>query len=165
MDNFIFYNPTRLIFGKDMIARLSQEIPADKRIMITFGGGSVKTNGVYEQVTQALEGRDYTEFWGIESNPDISTLKKAIELGKEKNIDFLLAVGGGSVIDGTKLIAAGILYDGDAWELVKKGNAQYTIPLGTVLTIPATGSEMNNGAVISCRETHEKYPFFSHHPV
>ena len=154
MDNFIFHNPTRLIFGKGMIAQLSQQIPADKRIMITFGGGSVKTNGVYEQVIQALEGRDYTEFWGIESNPDISTLKKAIESGKEKNIDFLLAVGGGSVIDGTKLISAGIPYDGDAWELVKKGSAQNTIPLGTVLTIPATGSEMNNGAVISCRESH-----------
>ena len=165
MDNFIFHNPTRLIFGKGMIAQLSQQIPADKRIMITFGGGSVKTNGVYEQVIQALEGRDYTEFWGIESNPDISTLKKAIESGKEKNIDFLLAVGGGSVIDGTKLISAGIPYNGDAWELVKKGSAQNTIPLGTVLTIPATGSEMNNGAVISCRETHEKYPFFSSHPV
>ena len=164
MDNFIFHNPTRLIFGKGMIAQLSQQIPADKRIMITFGGGSVKTNGVYEQVIQALEGRDYTEFWGIESNPDISTLKKAIESGKEKNIDFLLAVGGGSVIDGTKLISAGIPYNGDAWELVKKGSAQNTIPLGTVLTIPATGSEMNNGAVISCRETHEKYPFFSSYP-
>ena len=159
MDNFIFHNPTRLIFGKGMIAQLSQQIPADKRIMITFGGGSVKTNGVYEQVIQALEGRDYTEFWGIESNPDISTLKKAIESGKEKNIDFLLAVGGGSVIDGTKLISAGIPYDGDAWELVKKGSAQNTIPLGTMLTIPATGSEMNNGAVISCRETHENIHF------
>ena len=160
MDNFIFHNPTRLIFGKGMIAQLSQQIPADKRIMITFGGGSVKTNGVYEQVIQALEGRDYTEFWGIESNPDISTLKKAIESGKEKTLTSCWAVGGGSVIDGTKLISAGIPYDGDAWELVKKGSAQNTIPLGTVLTIPATGSEMNNGAVISCRETHEKISIF-----
>lgn len=165
MNNFIFYNPTRLIFGEGMIAELPKQIPADKRIMITFGGGSVKANGVYEQVIKALEGRDYTEFWGIESNPDISTLKKAIELGKEKKIDFLLAVGGGSVIDGTKLISAGILYDGDAWDLVKKGGATETIPLGTVLTIPATGSEMNNGGVISRRETHEKYPFFANHPV
>lgn len=165
MDNFIFYNPTRLLFGKGMIAQLTRQIPADKRIMITFGGGSVKTNGVYEQVIQALEGYDYTEFWGIESNPDIATLKEAIALGKEKNIDFLLAVGGGSVIDGTKLISAGILYDGDAWDLVKKGSARATIPMGTVLTIPATGSEMNNGAVISRRETHEKYPFYAAHPV
>ena len=165
MNNFIFYNPTRLLFGKGMINQLTQQIPADKRIMITFGGGSVKTNGVYEQVTQALEGRDYTEFWGIEANPDIDTLKKAIAIGKEKNIDFLLAVGGGSVIDGTKLISAGIPYEGDAWELVKKGSSQVTIPLGTVLTIPATGSEMNNGAVISRRETHEKYPFYADYPV
>ena len=165
MNNFIFYNPTRLLFGKGMINQLTQQIPADKRIMITFGGGSVKTNGVYEQVTQALEGRDYTEFWGIEANPDIDTLKKAIAIGKEKNIDFLLAVGGGSVIDGTKLISAGIPYEGDAWELVKKGSSQVTIPLGTVLTIPATGSEMNNGAVISRRETHEKYPFYANYPL
>lgn len=165
MDNFIFYNPTRLIFGQGTIAQLAEQIPADKRIMITFGGGSVKQNGVYEQVTQALAGRTYIEFWGIESNPDIATLKKAIALGKENRIDFLLAVGGGSVIDGTKLISAGILYDGDAWELVKQGGANQTIPLGTVLTLPATGSEMNSGAVISCRETHEKYPFYAHFPV
>lgn len=165
MDNFIFYNPTRLIFGQGTIAQLAEQIPADKRIMITFGGGSVKQNGVYEQVTQALAGRTYIEFWGIESNPDIATLKKAIALGKENRIDFLLAVGGGSVIDGTKLISAGILYDGDAWELVKQGRVNQTIPLGTVLTLPATGSEMNSGAVISCRETHEKYPFYAHFPV
>lgn len=165
MDNFIFYNPTRLIFGQGTIAQLAEQIPADKRIMITFGGGSVKQNGVYEQVTQALAGRTYIEFWGIESNPDIATLKKAIALGKENRIDFLLAVGGGSVIDGTKLISAGILYDGDAWELVKQGGSNQTIPLGTVLTLPATGSEMNSGAVISCRETHEKYPFYAHFPV
>lgn len=165
MNNFIFYNPTRLLFGEGMIAQLPRQIPAGKRIMVTFGGGSVKTNGVYEQVAKALEGRDYTEFWGIESNPDVDTLKKAIAIGKEKGIDFLLAVGGGSVIDGTKLIAAGIRYEGDAWELVKKGSSRDTVPLGTVLTIPATGSEMNNGAVISRRETHEKYAFYANHPV
>lgn len=132
--------------------------------MVTFGGGSVRKNGVYGQVKQALEKYDTVEFWGIEPNPSIETLRKAIALGKEEKVNFLLAVGGGSVIDGTKLIAAGILYDGDAWELVKKGVAQYTLPLGTVLTIPATGSEMNNGAVISCHETKEKYPFFSSFP-
>lgn len=106
----------------------------------------------------ALAGRDTVEFWGIEPNPSIETLREAIALGKEREVDFLLAVGGGSVIDGTKLIAAGLLYDGDAWELVRKGASQRTVPLGTVLTIPATGSEMNNGAVISRRETKEKYP-------
>lgn len=165
MNNFIFQNPTRLIFGQGMISRLSEEIPADKNIMVTFGGGSVKANGVYDQVTEALRGREITEFWGIESNPSVETLKKAIELGKSKNIDFLLAVGGGSVLDGTKLISAGILYDGDAWDLVKKGNETHTIPMGTVLTIPATGSEMNRGAVISRKETQEKYAFYSNYPV
>lgn len=165
MNNFIFQNPTRLIFGKGMIAQLSKEIPADKKIMVTFGGGSVKQNGVYEQVMYALEGRQVIEFWGIEANPSVDTLRKAIALGKEKGIDFLLAVGGGSVLDGTKLIAAGLLYDGDAWDLVLKGGAKSSVPMGTVLTLPATGSEMNNGAVISRYETQEKYPFWGDFPV
>ncbi len=165
MNNFIFQNPTRLIFGKGMIAELAKAIPADKKIMITFGGGSVKKNGVYEQVRKAVQGRDYIEFWGIEPNPAIETLRKAIALGKEHNIGFLLAVGGGSVLDGTKLISAGLKYDGDAWELVKKGVYHDTVPMGSVLTLPATGSEMNNGAVISCHETREKYPFYSNYPV
>lgn len=165
MNNFNFYNPTRLLFGEGMIAQLTEQIPADRRILVIFGGGSVKTNGVYDQVMKALEGRDFIEFWGIESNPDIDTLKKAISLGKEKQVNFLLAVGGGSVIDGTKLIAAGLCYEGDAWDLVVRGHATETVPLGTVLTLPATGSEMNNGAVISRRSTHEKYPFYAKHPV
>ena len=165
MENFIFQNPTKLVFGKGTIARLGELIPAGKRVMVTFGGGSVKRNGVYDQVVAALEGRDLVEFWGIEPNPSIETLREAIALGKEREVDFLLAVGGGSVIDGTKLIAAGLLYDGDAWELVRKGASQRTVPLGTVLTIPATGSEMNNGAVISRRETKEKYPFYGNYPL
>lgn len=165
MNNFIFQNPTRLIFGKGMIAELGKAIPAGKKIMVTFGGGSVKQNGVYEQVKKALEGHSYIEFWGIEPNPAIETLRKAIALGKENQTDFLLAVGGGSVIDGTKLIAAGLNYDGDAWELVKRGSYTNTVPLGTVLTLPATGSEMNNGAVISSRESKEKYPFYGSYPV
>lgn len=165
MNNFIFQNPTRLIFGKGMIAELAKVLPADKKIMITFGGGSVKKNGVYEQVRKAVQGREYIEFWGIEPNPAIETLRKAIALGKEHNIGFLLAVGGGSVLDGTKLISAGLKYDGDAWELVKKGVYHDTVPMGSVLTLPATGSEMNNGAVISCHETREKYPFYSNYPV
>ncbi len=164
LNNFSFRNPTKLIMGKGMIAQLSTEIPSDKKVMITFGGGSVKKNGVYEQVKDALKNHDTVEFWGIEPNPKIETLRKAIELGKEEKIDFLLAVGGGSVIDGTKLISAGLLYDGDAWDLVKKGSVTETVPLGTVLTIPATGSEMNNGAVISCLETKEKFDFFSNEP-
>lgn len=165
MNNFSFQNPTKLIMGKGTIARLSDEIPAGKKVMITFGGGSVKKNGVYDQVKAALKDYQTVEFWGIEPNPAIETLRKAIALGKEENVDFLLAVGGGSVIDGTKLISAGLLYEGDAWELVQKGSARHTVPLATVLTLPATGSEMNNGAVISCRETQEKYPFYANFPV
>ncbi len=165
MNNFTFHNPTKLIMGRGTIARLSTEIPADKKIMITFGGGSVKKNGVYDQVKQALKAHNTIEFWGIEPNPSIETLRKAIALGKEEKVDFLLAVGGGSVIDGTKLISAGLLYDGDAWDLVMKGNETHTIPLATVLTLPATGSEMNSGAVISRHETKEKYPFYSNFPV
>lgn len=166
MNNFTFYNPTRLLFGEGMIAQLAKHIPAGKSIMVTFGGGSVKENGVYEQVIDALQGHNYIEFWGIESNPDVATLRKAVALGKEKKVDFLLAVGGGSVLDGTKLIAAAIPYEGDAWELVLAGKPLAdVIPLATVLTIPATGSEMNNGAVISNRELGVKYPFFSQFPL
>lgn len=166
MENFTFQNPTKLIMGRGMIATLCKEISSNKRIMITFGGGSVKNNGVYNQVKDALKSHFTIEFWGIEPNPAIETLRKAIVLGKENKIDFLLAVGGGSVIDGTKLISAGLLYDGDPWELVvSQRSVSHTVPLATVLTLPATGSEMNNGAVISRRETKEKFPFFSNFPL
>lgn len=165
MNNFTYHNPTKLVFGKGMISRLTKLIPAGKRIMITFGGGSVRRNGVYDQVVAALEGREWVEFWGIEPNPSVETVREAIALGREHDVDFLLAVGGGSVIDGTKLIAAGLLYDGDPWEIVRKGQAGKTVPLGTVLTMSATGSEMNSGAVISCHESKEKYAFYGDYPV
>lgn len=165
MNNFIYQNPTKLVFGKGSIAKLAQLVPADKRIMLTFGGGSVRKNGVYDQVVKALEGRDRVEFWGIEPNPSVETLREAIALGRENKVDFLLAVGGGSVIDGTKLIAAGLCYGGDPWDIVLRGRAAETVPLGTVLTLPATGSEMNNGAVISRLETKEKYPFHGNYPL
>ena len=165
MNNFIYHNPTKLVFGKGQIARLGKLIPADKKIMITFGGGSVRRNGVYDQVVKALEGRDWVEFWGIEPNPSVETVREAVALGRENGSDFLLAVGGGSVIDGTKLIAAGLLYDGDPWDIVLKGQADKTVPLGTVLTMSATGSEMNNGSVISCHETKEKFPFNGDYPL
>lgn len=165
MNNFTFQNPVKLIMGKGTIAELANEIPAGKRVMLTFGGGSVKKNNVYNQVVEALKDFYTVEFWGIEANPTIQTLRKAIAQGKEEKIDFLVAVGGGSVIDGTKLISAGLLYDGDAWDLVRKGQDSNTIPLATVLTLPATGSEMNEGAVISNTETKEKFSFFSNFPV
>ena len=135
MNNFVYHNPTKLVFGKGQIAQLAKLIPAGKKIMITFGGGSVRRNGIYDQVVKALEGRDWVEFWGIEPNPSVETVREAIALGREHGSEFLLAVGGGSVIDGTKLIAAGLLYDGDPWEIVLKGQADKTVPLGTVLTL------------------------------
>lgn len=168
MENFIFRNPTKLIFGKGMIARLSKEIPEGKKIMVTFGGGSVKKNGVYDQVVEALRGRDYIEFWGIEPNPKVETLRKAIEICRKEGVDFLLSVGGGSVLDGTKLIAAAVRYDGDAWDLVlDNSRIGEILPFGDVMTLPATASEMNRNAVISSIETKEKfgmkvdYPRFS----
>lgn len=164
MKNFIFQNPTRLLFGKGMVAKLPSQISKDKRILVTFGGGSVNRNGVYDQVAKALEGYEYYEFWGIEANPTVETLREAIALGKEKKVDYLLAVGGGSVVDGTKLIAMGLLYDGDAWDLVLRGGGFPYVPMGVVLTVPATGSEMNNGSVISRSETKEKYPFHNSYP-
>ena len=164
MNNFIFQNTTKLVFGKGQIAKLKDLIPAEKKIMLTFGGGSVKRNGIHEQVTAALKGHYFIEFWGIEPNPTVETLRKAIAEGKEKGIDFLLAVGGGSVLDGTKLVAAGICYDGDAWDIVLKGQADDSIPFGSVMTLPATGSEMNTTGVISRQETQEKYGFNNRYP-
>ena len=162
MKNFIYQNPTKLVFGKGQIAQLPQLIPAGKKVMITFGGGSVKSNGVYDQVKTALKDFDTVEFWGIEPNPKVETLRKAIELGKEKGIDFLLAVGGGSVLDGTKLISAALaMPDKEAWEIVLSGYAPVNTPYASVMTLPATGSEMNRGSVISRKETKEKYAFYS----
>lgn len=166
MNNFIFQNTVKLIMGKGMIAELANQIPADSNIMLTFGGGSVKKNGVYDQVVKALKDFKCVEFWGIEPNPSVETLRKAIALGKKEKVDYLVAVGGGSVIDGTKLISAGIVSDKDAWDIVTSGKViKETLPLGTVLTLPATGSEMNTGAVISCKETEEKFAFYSNYPV
>lgn len=158
MYNFKFQNPTKLIFGKGMIAELAKEIPLDRNILITFGGGSVRNNGVYDQVKKALANHRTEEFWGIEPNPKYETLMQAVKLGREKKIDFILAVGGGSVVDGSKFIAAAIPYEGDEpWDLVSKHvRVGTTVPLATVITLPATGSEMNCGAVISRKSTMEK---------
>lgn len=164
MNNFIFQNPTQLVFGRGQIAKLAELVPTDKKVMITFGGGSVAKNGIYAQVIKALMNHNYVEFWGIEPNPKVETLRKAIAICKEQNVEFLLAVGGGSVLDGTKLIAAGAPYEGDAWEIVLRGQAQNSIPFASVMTLPATGSEMNTAAVISCEETQEKYCFVGKYP-
>jgi NADP-dependent alcohol dehydrogenase len=165
MKNFEFYNPTRIIFGEGTIARLSDQIPQDATVLLCYGGGSIKHNGVYDQVMTALRSWEMIEFGGIEANPDYDTLMEAIVLGREKGVDFILAVGGGSVIDGAKLVAAGIPYTaGEVWEIVtqdvkvKLGEA---LPLGTVLTLPATGTEMNGNSVISRRATEEKLAWVS----
>jgi NADP-dependent alcohol dehydrogenase len=165
MKNFEFYNPTRIIFGEGTIARLSDQIPQDATVLLCYGGGSIKHNGVYDQVITALRSWEMIEFGGIEANPDYDTLMEAIVLGREKGVDFILAVGGGSVIDGAKLVAAGIPYTaGEVWEIVtqdvkvKLGEA---LPLGTVLTLPATGTEMNGNSVISRRATEEKLAWVS----
>ncbi len=164
MNNFVFQNPTKLIFGKGEIKRLSKLIDKNKKILITYGGGSIKRNGVYEQVIKALEGYDIVEFSGIEANPDYSTLMKAVEICKTQNIDFILAVGGGSIIDGTKFIATAAKFDGeDAWDILsKKERLPKPMDFASVLTLPATASEMNNGAVISRRDRQEKLAF--HNP-
>lgn len=163
MNNFTFCNPTKLIFGKGTIAKIAREIPAGAKIMMTYGGGSIRRNGVYDQVTAALKGREVVEFGGIEPNPQYETLKRAVELARAEGVDYLLAVGGGSVIDGTKFIATALKYAGDPWDfMLDPSKAVEAVPLATVLTLPATGSEMNNGAVISRREFDEKLAF--HNP-
>ncbi|WP_294597521.1 iron-containing alcohol dehydrogenase [uncultured Rikenella sp.] len=163
MNNFTFCNPTKLIFGKGTIAKIAREIPAGAKIMMTYGGGSIRRNGVYDQVTEALKGREVVEFGGIEPNPQYETLVKAVERARAEGVDYLLAVGGGSVIDGTKFIATALKYAGDPWDfMLDPSKAVEAVPLATVLTLPATGSEMNNGAVISRREFDEKLAF--HNP-
>ncbi|MDR1840588.1 MAG: iron-containing alcohol dehydrogenase [Holophagales bacterium] len=162
MNNFIFQNPVKIIFGRGQTAQISAEIPKGARLMITCGGGSIRKNGVYDEVTAALKGVDYIEFWGIEPNPSYETLMKAVEVARGERVDFLLAVGGGSVVDGTKFISVAIPFEGDPWDMIKrKIKPTAAVPLGCVLTLPATGSEMNGGAVITRRKTKEKLALHS----
>ena len=160
MNNFEFKNPTKIIFGKDNYARLSTEIPKGSKILLLFGGGSIKKNGIYEKVMKNLSGYEVEEFGGIPPNPEYSVLIQALKVIKEKNITYLLAVGGGSVIDGTKFLSSAALYEGNnPWEiLTNKRPTLKGMPFGTVLTLPATGSEMNSGAVITRAEYKEKFP-------
>lgn len=158
MRNFELYVPTKMIFGEGEIKKLTTEVPKDKKILLLYGGGSIKKNGIYNQVITALKDHDVIEFGGIEANPEYSTLLKALKIIKSENIGFMLAVGGGSVIDGTKFLASAALYKGDnPWDiLAHKIRTFKGLPFGTVLTLPATGSEMNSGAVVSRSETNEK---------
>ncbi|MEI6138518.1 MAG: iron-containing alcohol dehydrogenase [Mariniphaga sp.] len=165
MKNFEFFNPVRIVFGKGEIAKLTNLVPKGAKVMMTYGGGSIKKNGIYDQVKTALTGFDVTEFSGIEANPHYETLMMAVEIVKANKIDFLLAVGGGSVLDGTKFIAAAALWEGsDPWEILSRRNEvniSAALPIGTVLTLPATGSEMNGNAVVTRWETKDKLAFGS----
>ncbi|KAA6450438.1 iron-containing alcohol dehydrogenase [Bacillus swezeyi] len=161
MDNFTYWNPTKLIFGRGEVEKLSEEVKHyGRNILLVYGGGSIKRSGLYDQVISILEkaGAAVHELPGVEPNPRVATVNKGAAICKENDIDFLLAVGGGSVIDCTKAIAAGAKYDGDAWDIVtKKHIPTDALPFGTVLTLAATGSEMNSGSVITNWETNEKY--------
>ena len=157
MNNFEFYNPVKVIFGKGVIARLSGLLPIDARILMLYGGGSIKKNGIYEQVTAALTGFNYAEFSGIEPNPHYETCMQAVEKIRNEGFNFLLAVGGGSVIDAVKFISAAVAYNDDPWDFFTKSiPVGETLPVGVVLTLPATGSEMNERAVISRISTNQK---------
>ena len=163
MLSFELYNPTNLIFGKGQIEKLSTLVPQGAKILLAYGGGSVFKNGIHEQVINNLKGFEIVEFGGIEPNPHFETLMKAVDVIKEQNIDFILAVGGGSVIDGVKFISAAVNFDGNPMDILQKRllikDLSQVIPFGTVLTLPATGSEMNSGAVVTIEATQEKLAF------
>jgi NADP-dependent alcohol dehydrogenase len=163
MYNFEFKNPVKIIFGKDTIAKVVDEIPKNAKVMMTYGGGSIKQNGIYDQVKNILKDVELLEFGGIEANPHYETCMKAVKMVKAENIDFLLSVGGGSVLDATKFIAAAARFEkGDPWNFIlRREKVEDAVPLGAVLTLPATGSEMNGSSVITRVSTQEKMAFNS----
>ncbi|OYQ45589.1 iron-containing alcohol dehydrogenase [Flavobacterium aurantiibacter] len=160
MTNFEYFNPTNYVFGKGQIEKLSSLLPENKKILLAYGGGSIFKNGIYDQVKKQLAGKSVIEFGGIEPNPRFETLMKAVAIIRENEIGFVLAVGGGSVIDGVKFISGAVNFEGDPIEILRKRilftDSSKTIPFGTILTIPATGSEMNSGAVVTIEATQEK---------
>jgi NADP-dependent alcohol dehydrogenase len=165
MLDFNFKNPTHILFGKGTIAAIKEHIPAESRVLILYGGGSVKQNGTLDEVFAALDGYTQFQFGGIEPNPSYETLMKAVELVHKESIDFLLAVGGGSVIDGTKFVAAAALFESDPWSILEQGGTQIqrALPFGAVLTLPATGSEMNANSVVTRKSIQAKRAFMSPH--
>ena len=161
---FSYHNPTAIEFGQGKIKKIANKIAKDKKILVVYGGGSIKTNGVYDQVIKALENHTFLEFSGVEVNPTIETMNKAVKIVKEEKIDFILAVGGGSVIDGCKYLAAASLYDGDGWDFLDgTKEVEKALPLGVVLTLAATGSESNNLTVLSKKQSDEKRMYFSNY--
>ncbi|MCL1080123.1 iron-containing alcohol dehydrogenase [Parashewanella spongiae] len=165
MQNFDFYNPTRICFGEGQISKLNDLVPQNAKVLILLGGNSARANGTLSEVITALGEREYVEFNGIEPNPTFETLMDAVAEVKAHKIDFLLAVGGGSVIDGTKFVAAAAKYEGDAWDIMTSFGAKVesAMPFGSVLTLPATGSEMNSGSVVTKKSIKAKLPFMSPH--
>jgi NADP-dependent alcohol dehydrogenase len=164
MENFTYHNPTRIHFGRGQIARIAGEFPQGARVLLIAGGGSIKQNGVYAQVCEALRACTVVEFFGVEANPDYDTLMKAVALARAERVEWILAVGGGSVLDGAKFVAAAVPFKGEPWDILSKGaRIESALPLGTVLTLPATGSESNGAAVISRRALQEKLAFLSEH--
>ncbi|MDI6032351.1 iron-containing alcohol dehydrogenase [Flavobacterium sp. LB2P84] len=163
MLNFELYNPTNLVFGKGQIEKLSTLVPQGAKILLAYGGGSIFKNGIHEQVINNLKGFEIVEFSGIEPNPHFETLMKAVAVIKEEKIDFILAVGGGSVIDGVKFISAAVHFDGNPIDILQKRvltkDVSKIVPFGTILTLPATGSEMNSGGVVTIESTQEKLSF------
>lgn len=166
MRNFRYYNPTALCFGKESVTKLPTLIPSGTKVLLVYGGGSIKRHGIYEQVMEQLAGYEVVPFGGIEPNPDCSTIDEAIALARKEEVGFVLAVGGGSVSDASKVIGAGILSEErDSWSMVRSHKFTRSLPVGVVLTVPATGSEMNNISVISNRAKKEKYSYVSQHPL
>lgn len=165
MLNFTYHNPTKIVFGANTIERIDELLPADARVLILIGGGSARRNGTLTEVQAALGTRVVQEFAGIEANPTYETLMRAVEQVRREKLDFLLAVGGGSVIDGTKFVAAAVLFDGDPWQIMLShgANVQRALPLASVLTLPATGSEMNCGSVVTRQATKAKLAFITPH--
>lgn len=158
---FSYHNPTQIHFGPNSFAKLADLIPREAKVLLLYGGGSIKQNGVHAQVVAALAGHTVVEFGGVEPNPTLETLTATVNLIKEQKIEFILGVGGGSVADGAKYVACAALYDGDGWDIVSgKHVPQQALPVGVVLTLPATGSESNAGAVVTRKATHEKRVFF-----
>lgn len=159
---FSFVNPTHIRFGKGQIATVSKHIPSSQKVLVIYGGGSIKRNGVYDQVVEALKEHTWVEFSGVEPNPTMETMDKAVAIAKQEQVDYILAVGGGSVIDGAKYVAAAACYDGPGWDILTgKQRVSKAVPIGAVLTLAATGSESNSGAVITRAETHHKLSFFA----
>ena len=161
---FSYVNPTKIQFGQEQIASIKELITSSQKVLVMYGGGSIKKNGVYQQVSDALSAHQWIEFSGVEPNPTAEQLEQAVVMCKTENVDFIVAVGGGSVIDGAKYVAAASCYEGDGWDiLTRKHTIEKAIPLGAILTLPATGSESNSGAVITKAATKDKLPFM--HPL